>query len=66
MPFSSWYKMSKLHRIGITRRISPINCSCKPWLSSKQPVVSVSFRQHSSTSISPEEDFFRNTSRRWM
>ncbi|KAL2785945.1 hypothetical protein BJX66DRAFT_328911 [Aspergillus keveii] len=47
--------MLKPHRIGIARRIPHIYWSCILWLASKQSVV-----------LSPEEEFFRDTSRRWI
>ncbi|KAJ5491661.1 kinase-like domain-containing protein [Penicillium diatomitis] len=56
-----------LRRLTIARSISPLPCFRKPWFCSEQPAMSVSSRHHLSTSPQAlNEEFFRNTSRRWI
>ncbi|KAJ9273664.1 hypothetical protein DTO212C5_298 [Paecilomyces variotii] len=54
-------------RFTIARSVSHIPCFCKPWVCFGQPAISVSSRHHLSTSPPAlHEEFFRNTSRRWI
>ncbi|KAJ9482517.1 hypothetical protein VN97_g10918 [Penicillium thymicola] len=56
-----------LQRLAITRSISSAPYLRKPLVCSKQPAISASSRSHLSTSPPAfREDFFQNTSRRWI
>ncbi|KAB8264121.1 kinase-like domain-containing protein [Aspergillus pseudonomiae] len=55
-----------LQRLTIARSTPTLPCLRKQWFSYKQPAISVS-RHHLSTSPRAlHEEFFRNTSRRWI
>ncbi|EAU34897.1 predicted protein [Aspergillus terreus NIH2624] len=56
-----------MQRLASARSISSIPCFYKPRVSYKQPAISATSCHHLSTSPpAHREDFFRNTSRRWI
>lgn len=56
-----------IQRLAIARSISPIPCFRQPWLGSEQPAMSAASCHHFSTSpVAHREEFFQNTSRRWI
>lgn len=67
LPCYFWIMVKFLQRLTMARSISHLPCFHKPWVFSEQLAMSVSSRHHLSTSPPAlHEEFFRNTSRRWM